>query len=289
MEEFTQGQWVRIKTYEEIKDLFHYDSEGIRMIRDIYMPDLIIPYLGAAARISEKVGEAYTLKDFSGVPFMEDFSWVFPKEILEDAFSVGSRVRIRSWESMVEEFGTNGYGSIPCRRSFTESMRHLCGRFATITGRSFNGSVGLRDWSDDSGTVWRYSEDMIEPVPCLTVSVDFDGTITGSHIPGTVGFNKIKDGCKRAMDLLHKMGVNFYLLTGRQEHLQEALNLCKGWNLPIFTFQPNTKKITDFYIDDKDISCTEIDWENIYAFLYSVMEKRLGKVLMNKIMGEENV
>lgn len=278
---FKIDQWVRIKTYEEVKDLFHYDSEGIRMIRDIYMPDLIIPYLGAAARISEKDGQNYKLKDFVGVPFMEDFSWVFPKEILQDAFSEGSRVRIRSWESMEEEFGTNGYGNIPCRRTFIKNMRHLCGRYATIAG-VYDGSVGLRDWSDDSDTVWHYSEDMIEPVPCLTVSVDFDGTITGSHIPGTVGFNKIKDGCKRAMDLLHKMGVNFYLLTGRQEHLQEALNLCKGWNLPIFTFQPNTKKITDFYIDDKDVSCQRIDWEQIYAFLYSVLERRMGKSFIKK-------
>ena len=274
---FRIDQWVRIKTYDEIKNLFHYDSEGFRVIRDVYMPDLILPYLGAAARISQKDGQNYKLKDFVGVPFMPDFSRVFPEEVLEDAFSVGSRVRIRSWESMEEEFGVSDSGNIPCRSTFTEDMRHLCGRFVTITSRGFNGSVGLRDWSDDSDTVWHYSEDMIEPVPCLTVSVDFDGTITSSTIPGTVGFNKIKDGCKKAMDLLHKMGVNFYLLTGRQDHLQEALERCKEWNLPICTFQPNTKKITDFYIDDKDISCSEIDWENIYAFLYSVMEKRMGK------------
>lgn len=104
----------------------------------------------------------------------------------------------------------------------------------------------------------------------MRVSVDFDGTITQNSTFGARGFNKIRPDCKETMDLLTEMGVQFVLLTGRlPEWIPEAVQLCKQWGLPIDTSTPNTKTISDYYIDDRNIGCKEIDWVWIYRFLRS--------------------
>lgn len=40
---------------------------------------------------------------------------------------VGDSVRVRSWEDMKSEFGIDEDGNIPCRFSFTEYMKDMCG------------------------------------------------------------------------------------------------------------------------------------------------------------------
>lgn len=77
-------------------------------------------------------------------------------------FKIGDRVRIRSWESMEKEFGLTGDGSIDCRGYFVHSMRHLCGRTATIIGLD-DENVILRQWSNDKDINWSFSTDMLEP------------------------------------------------------------------------------------------------------------------------------
>lgn len=104
----------------------------------------------------------------------------------------------------------------------------------------------------------------------MIVSVDFDGTITQSSDPTNSGFNKIRPDCKRVMDVLSCLGVEFVLLTGRKpEWVSEAVKLCKKWNLPIDTSTPNTKRICDVYIDDKNLGCVGIDWKVIFSMLYA--------------------
>lgn len=108
----------------------------------------------------------------------------------------------------------------------------------------------------------------------MTVSVDFDGTITQTPNPGEDGFNKIRPHCKETMVMLNAMGVDFILLTGRKpEWVGEAIALCKEWELPVDVSTPNTKKITDYYIDDKCIYCREVDWNEIFDILYKELEK----------------
>lgn len=72
---------------------------------------------------------------------------------------VGEDVRIRSWEDMAKEFGVDENGSIPCRFSFTEGMRKMCGDEFIIAeikdGRYFG----------HSNEYVSISIDMIEPVP----------------------------------------------------------------------------------------------------------------------------
>lgn len=78
-------------------------------------------------------------------------------------FKVGDRVRIRQWDDMVKEFGITD-DSIDCKYAFTTSMKHLCGRAATIC-KIYGDKILLEDWSDNSyATGWEFSTDMIEPV-----------------------------------------------------------------------------------------------------------------------------
>lgn len=106
--------------------------------------------------------------------------------------------------------------------------------------------------------------------PLLTVSVDFDGTITKSPDPDSPDFNVLRPYCKELMTFLNAVGVKFYLLTGRKdEYTQEAIDLCKEWELPIDFSNPHRKIVTDVYIDDKNLECTEVNWWSICLILYS--------------------
>lgn len=105
--------------------------------------------------------------------------------------------------------------------------------------------------------------------PLLTVSVDFDGTITKSSDPSSSDFNVLRPQCRESMLILDTLGVKFYLLTGREDkYTEEAVNLCKKWRLPIDLSAPHRKIITDVYIDDNNLGCTGIDWSAIYYMLY---------------------
>lgn len=79
-------------------------------------------------------------------------------------FKAGDRVRIRQWGDMKKEFGLDPWDDINCRRVFAKSMRHLCGRSATVVETVDGGGfIVLSDWSDTSGCLsWQYSADMLE-------------------------------------------------------------------------------------------------------------------------------
>ena len=84
-------------------------------------------------------------------------------------FKDGDRVRIRQWDDMAKEFGTNNsFGWINCCGRFTRGMRELCGKKATISciGGIFSKTVSLKDFENCEGidTNWYYSTDMLEPI-----------------------------------------------------------------------------------------------------------------------------
>lgn len=59
-------------------------------------------------------------------------------------FKLGDRVRIRDWDDMEREYGTDSDGDIKVPdMSFSRCMRHLCGRYATI--RSINRQDNIID------------------------------------------------------------------------------------------------------------------------------------------------
>lgn len=81
-------------------------------------------------------------------------------------FKVGDRVRIRDWDDMEREYGTDSDGNIKVPDIiFTRCMRHLCGRYATIRSIDRQDNIiGLKNWSDDSGdTLWYFTTEMVEP------------------------------------------------------------------------------------------------------------------------------
>ena len=80
-------------------------------------------------------------------------------------FKVGELVRIRQWDDMAKEFGTDGFGSVACRYFFTKRMKPLCGKYAEIKDLRVDGIVFLRFFNcEKEDKCWSYSTDMIEKV-----------------------------------------------------------------------------------------------------------------------------
>lgn len=80
-------------------------------------------------------------------------------------FKVGELVRIRQWDDMEKEFGTNECGSVACRCRFTNGMKPLCGKYAEITKNHDDGIVSLRFFNCEKENTCRvFHTDMIEKV-----------------------------------------------------------------------------------------------------------------------------
>lgn len=80
-------------------------------------------------------------------------------------FKVGDKVRIRQWDDMEKEFGTDIDGDIDCFPVFSKAMRKLCGKKAKI--KFISGTcVDLWDFEGCEGKDkgFFFSTDMIEPV-----------------------------------------------------------------------------------------------------------------------------
>ena len=52
-------------------------------------------------------------------------------------YKIGDKVKIRSWESMENEFGADKDGDLPTNSYFLQGMRQSCGLETTITGNGF--------------------------------------------------------------------------------------------------------------------------------------------------------
>lgn len=81
-------------------------------------------------------------------------------------FKVGDRVRIRSWESMFNDYCIDWEGDIPTPcKYFVHQMKNLCGIEATIK-EIVNEDVILCNFNkyQDEALRWSYSIYMIEKV-----------------------------------------------------------------------------------------------------------------------------
>lgn len=94
-----------------------------------------------------------------------------PKSETDD-FNVGDRVEIKSWGEMEKEYGAAMWGDISHGDTcFCDSMKHLCGRTATIT--AIDDERYFLDFDDKSGDVeWYYCDWMFnrtdKPKPEVT-------------------------------------------------------------------------------------------------------------------------
>ena len=71
---------------------------------------------------------------------------------------LGGKVRIRDWDDMIDEFGIDSSGDIPCNASFSKNMRGLCSKIYTIS------SIRGRRLEFEENISWHISFDMVEEV-----------------------------------------------------------------------------------------------------------------------------
>lgn len=88
------------------------------------------------------------------------------KEVKEEPkFKVGELVKIRQWDDMAKEFGTNDIGDILCENGFIKEMYPVCGLYAEIVSLDKDCRVGLKFFNREGVyTNYTYSADMIEKV-----------------------------------------------------------------------------------------------------------------------------
>lgn len=162
----------------EVEEAYFYNAENRQIITYIVNENTVIVTLddgrkgiakcspddkfNIAFRTALAVARAYGDKETEAKLLAEPVEPV--KE--EPKFKVGELVRIRQWDDMVEEFGTNSFGTIMCHCCFTEGMKHLCGKYAEIVSLAENDVVVKLKFFNCDGlnTSWNYSTDMIEKV-----------------------------------------------------------------------------------------------------------------------------
>lgn len=71
-------------------------------------------------------------------------------------YKVGDKVKVREWDDMVEEFGTDEDGDIGCNLCFIKYMEKYCGEEMTVS-RVLTGYYILEE--DDEG--WQWTDDML--------------------------------------------------------------------------------------------------------------------------------
>lgn len=75
-------------------------------------------------------------------------------------FKVGDLVRVREWDDMKKEFGSDGDLKIYCKCSFIDIMKKTCGDVCTIEDLTDSGNYML---SGEKESGWIYSDDMLYP------------------------------------------------------------------------------------------------------------------------------
>lgn len=249
---FQEGDLVRIKDWKEWDKGFRSPS------RLAYSGDF-----GVVTEVIQQRGTAYYRLNTQTLKRPITLIMTWREGLLEPAFIPGRRVRIRSWESMAEEFGEHEDGinthlSTP-RFLFTIPMKPLCGLYATID-RVLGNRITLKDWSDKEahdrtllgcGGDWYYTEEMIELVPSMSVLLDFKNPVFPKKARNVVKFLKEKE-------------IRFF---GKNH----------GWFLPdipdVYWIDSSATLKQDFTID---ISA-EVDWDLVKEFLLNENRIRMGK------------
>ena len=73
-------------------------------------------------------------------------------------YKVGDKVRVREWDDMAKEFGSDKR-KIFCTYSFMNCMKPLCGKVFTVIEERSTGYYGL----DGEASGWAFSDDMLYP------------------------------------------------------------------------------------------------------------------------------
>lgn len=107
-------------------------------------------------------------------------------------FKIGDKVRVREWDDMAKEFGSNEV-MIFCKCSFINCMKPLCGNVFTVIEERSTVSYGL----DGEASGWLFSDEMLYPAITYReymnenhpdyVSDNFQGGVFGC--PGWKGFS----------------------------------------------------------------------------------------------------
>ena len=112
------------------------------------------------------------------------------------------------------------------------------------------------------------------------IAVDYDGTCTTKNNFPNVG--EIRDGLKYCVDRLKENGNILILWTCRHdEKLEEAKNhlIKNGIEFDYYNENPSfliekygdcRKMGADFFIDDKNLFCNEINWFDIFRYFDSI-------------------
>lgn len=168
MKEFKVGDKIKIKSWEEMEKEFGLDPDGDIDIEPSFVQDM--KHLCGRIATIDKINGNNDINLICWDNTDGDISWKFGirmfKHVRDINFKVGETVRIRDWEDMKEEFGTDYYDDdvIDVKCKFTKKMKHLCGRTAKIKELN-NNRIWLQDWSNEEGGVnWNYSTDMLEKV-----------------------------------------------------------------------------------------------------------------------------
>ena len=82
-------------------------------------------------------------------------------------FYTGQEVRIRDWQSMVDDFGVRR-GDIPCRATFVSDMRKFCGREGKIKELTGSKVIIFNEEGEIIHRGYSISLDMIEPIQTKT-------------------------------------------------------------------------------------------------------------------------
>lgn len=132
-------------------ELFRIDGKGQNFFRNGYL------YHGdpkGDATQSAKILSKLVLGDYESIDRISEK----PKH----EFKVGDRVRIRQWDDMIREFGTDDSTNIKCKGHFIEAMKDLCWHEAIIEDIGSNGFVELKYLDEEPDWKWAISTDMLE-------------------------------------------------------------------------------------------------------------------------------
>jgi len=82
-------------------------------------------------------------------------------------YNVGDKVRVKSWQQMADEYGTNDVNDIFCDQLFVPEMSQWCGRIMTV--EEINYTVPFYYMAEDTED-WAWTDDMLEDINTTTIS-----------------------------------------------------------------------------------------------------------------------
>ena len=99
-------------------------------------------------------------------------------------YKVGDKVRVREWDDMAKEFGSDKR-NIFCSCSFMDCMKPLCGKVFTVIEERSTGSYGL----DGEASGWAFSDDMLYPAITYReyMQENFPEDVSESNVGGVQG------------------------------------------------------------------------------------------------------